>query len=150
MITIDVNAESFYEWANETLIAINTMKQTLTNIAKLIELETVPYVPLDTSQLEQSFEYVVSGTSPFFELRFGYDAEDEDSGFHYAEYQHKYELNHPKRGRSMYLTTGIYKSEGQWFAMLEQDYLSLLNGGRVSGGSIGSNTHAGFIKYMNM
>lgn len=139
------------EWFHGIKLSFPRMVETMKNVARIIELESVPLVPLDTGALEQSYEYQIVDSSNFILLGVGYDAVDEDSGFHYAEYQHNTEeLNHPKRGQAYYLVDGIRNSQGEWMTLIEKDYLSLFNGGNVSKGSYGKNNEAHFFWYMNM
>lgn len=107
------------------------------NVAEMIMLETIPLVPLDTGELEQSYQYKVVERSPFILLGVGFDAVDPKSGFHYAYYQHEPQsppLRHPKRGEELYLTKGIRNAEGEFFQLIEKDYLSLFDGGNVGKG----------------
>ena len=130
-ILFEVNTFEYEEWVEQTKSRFASMVKTMHNVARLIELFTVPYVPLDTSALEQSFDYVVSSGTNFVMVRMGYDAVDENSGFHYAEYQHNHLLNHPKRGQAYYLYHGIQASKSMAYSIIETDYMSLF--GRVRG-----------------
>lgn len=150
MINGYVDDSGFQEWVNELRSNFHSMVETMKKVARIIELTTVPYVPLDTSALEQSFEYEVMDATPFVYLGVGYDAVDEKSGFHYAQYQHDHHLNHPKRGIPFYLTVGIHDAKFEFFELIEEDYLSLFYGGKISKMSIGDNNHAKFIKWSNM
>ena len=144
-ILFEVNTLGYEEWVEQTKSRFASMIRTMHNVARLIELFTVPYVPLDTSALEQSFDYVVSSGSNFVMVRMGYDAVDENSGFHYAEYQHENVLHHPKRGRDHYLIDGIRDSKGEWMELISTDYLSLFFGGGGSSGSYGNNMSMSII-----
>ena len=135
MITFEVNSEPFIEYLRTVEKGFYRMVETMKNVALIIELETVPYVPLDTSALEQSFEYQIKPSSNFIVMNVGYDAVDPKSGFHYALYQHENELNHPRRGVHKYLTLGIMDSRMEYFELIEKDYLSLFG----SGFRVGSN-----------
>ena len=137
-MSFTVNTSDFIEWANEVKARYPQMVRTMQNVAEIIRLETIVYVPLDTSALEQSYEYVVREASPFILLKVGFDAVDEKSGFHYAYYQHENELHHPRRGIRKYVTVGIMDARFEFFELIEKDYLSLFNGGVISGG-IGKN-----------
>jgi hypothetical protein len=150
MIDGYVDDSQFQEWITEIKTNFHSMVETMKKVARVIELTTAPYVPLDTSALEQSFDYMVVDNSPFILLGVGYDAVDEDSGFHYAQYQHDHHLNHPRRGIPFYLTVGIHDAKFEFFELIEQDYLSLFFGNKISSMSIGDNNHAHFIKYTNM
>jgi hypothetical protein len=138
MITVDVNAEEFIEKMNEVRSRFPQMVNTMIKVALLIEQNTLPYVPLDTSDLEQSFEfqYLENGYNIF--LMVGYDAEDEDNGFHYAQIQHEKNFNHPRRGEQFYLQKGITDSSMEMFEMINADYLSLLMGNSIGGATTGS------------
>ena len=149
MISGRVDDSKFQEWVEEVRSNFHSMVETMKKVARVIELATVPYVPLDTSALEQSFDYQVVDSSPFILLGVGYDAVDEKTGFHYAQYQHDNFLNHPKRGIPYYLTTGIHDAKFEFFELIESDYLSLFHG-KIGGMSIGDDNHASFIKWTNM
>ena len=79
----------------------------------------------------------------------GFDAVDEKSGFHYAQYQHDEILTeqHPLRGEQFYLTKGIMLSEDEVLELIETDYLSLFEGGNVSRGktNIDAGLHPRFV-----
>lgn len=134
MSEFTVNAEGFIEWANATKSKFRMMVRTMKNVAEIIGLETIPYVPLDTSALEQSYDYVVVNNSPFIIMSVGFDAVDEKTGFHYAQYQHDNFLHHPERGIPFYLTVGIHDAKNEFFELIEHDYLSLFYGGNVMRG----------------
>ncbi len=134
MSEFKVDAEGFIEWANATKSKFRLMVRTMKNVAEIIGLATIPYVPLDTSALEQSYTYMVTNSSPFIIMAVGFDAVDEKSGFHYAQYQHDNFLHHPKRGIPYYLTVGIHDAKHEFFELIEQDYLSLFHTGKVSEG----------------
>lgn len=148
-IFAEVHTEQFEEYLSDVWNRYKLMIQTMRNVAEIIRLATIPYVPLDTGALEQSYEYQVVENSPFILLGVGFDAEDPESGFHYAEYQHNTILNHPKRGIPYYLTVGIHDAKFEFFELIETDFLSLFSGG-VSSGSIGNNNHARVIRYVNL
>lgn len=139
MIEFKADDSKFQEWVIEVRSNFHSMVQTMKNVAEIIRLETIPYVPLDTSALEQSYEYMYVDNSPFILLSVGFDAVDEKSGFHYAQYQHDNFLNHPRRGVPYYLTVGIHDAKFEAFELIEQDYLSLFFGGKVASGSVGLN-----------
>lgn len=136
MISFTVNTENYISWADKTISSFNRMVETMKNVAELIQLETIPLVPLDTSALEQSYVYVTKRASPFIFLSLGFDIEDEKSGFHYAQYQHDVirTEQHPRRGEQFYLTKGIIHSEEEAFHLIEQDYMSLFASGTVRKG----------------
>lgn len=149
MIEFRVDTEPFIEYLREVENRFHSMTKTMKKVAKVIELATVEYVPLDTSALEQSFEYQILDNSPFILLGVGYDAVDEDSGFHYAQYQHDNFLNHPRRGIPFYLTVGIHDAKFEFFELIKTDYLSLFTG-KISGMGIDDKNSASFIKWTNM
>lgn len=130
LIEFTVDDSEYVEWAETTLAKFPTMINTMQNVAEMIDLNTRPYVPLDTGLLERSFKYVmVEQSSDFLEMEMGYDAVDPKSGFAYAEYQHETTgLHHPRRGEPFYLFKGIKSSLGDAFDMIEKDYLSLFGG----------------------
>lgn len=108
------------------------MTQTLIRIHYLIERNTRQRVPLDTSRLEHSFHFKLVDKSPqYVEITNIYDAVDPNSHFHYAEYQHEEDLDHPRRGEQFYLMNGIHASEKEMRVMIETDYLSLFKGGFI-------------------
>lgn len=138
MIDFKINAESFIEYLYTVQSDFYMMVNTMRSVALLIELNTVPYVPLDTSALEQSYEYKIMESINGISMFVGYDAVDPETGFHYAEYQHeKEDLHHPRRGIPKYLYQGILDSEFEVFEMIETDYLSLF-GGSVMSSTTGS------------
>lgn len=138
-VEFKVDDEAFKEELQEVKSKFSLMVNTMKSIASLIELNTTGYVPLDTSDLEQSFERSpILHQGDFMVMMVGYDAVDEDDGFHYAEYQHNTELNHPRRGEQFYLTKGITDSKGEIFQMIERDYLSLFMGGTVTSSTSGA------------
>lgn len=128
MIEIRAETDPMIEYLHGVKGKFHTMVNTMKSVAKLIELETVPYVPLDTSALEQSYEYKIYPHGNYILMEVGYDAEDEETGFHYAFYQHENRLHHPKRGVDHYLTIGIMDSRFEVFELIETDYLSLFTG----------------------
>ena len=126
MFLFEVKADEFYEWVNTARTRFETMVLTMVDVASLIHANTNQRVPLDTGRLEESFEWeLVKETSDFIQVNVTYDAEDPDSGFHYAEYQHNHLLNHPKRGEAYYLYNGIQASRSMAYQIIETDYLSL-------------------------
>ena len=138
MITIEVNAEEFIDKMETVRSRFPQMVNTMKKVALIIEQNTLPYVPLDTSDLEQSFEfqYLESGYNIF--LMVGYDAVDENNDYHYAQIQHEKDFNHPRRGEQFYLTQGITDSKMEMFEMINTDYLSLLMGNSIGGATTGS------------
>lgn len=143
-ISFDVDIEPFVEWSTEARSRFTEMVKTMVSIAHMIELRTIPLVPLDTSNLEQSFTYQIIDSSQFIAMAVGYDAVDEKSGFHYAQYQHDVVSNfsHPKRGRRFYLRKGINRSKNFILETIETDYMSLFTGGKMTSSGIGINDSA--------
>ena len=139
MIEFRIDTEPFIEYLHEVEMRFHSMVKTMQKVARIIELATVEYVPLDTSALEQSYEYTYVDNSPFIVLGVGFDAVDEKSGFHYAQYQHDNWFDHPRRGVPQYLTVGIHDAKFEFFELIRQDYLSLFFGGKVASGSVGLN-----------
>ena len=139
MIELKADTDEMIDYLRTVGSRFYTMVNTMKSVATIIELETIPYVPLDTSALEQSFEYKIVESGNFIIMDVGFDAVDEKSGFHYALYQHEHKLNHPKRGTDHYLTLGIMDSRQEYFELIEKDYLSLFNGGVMSS-TTGHNT----------
>ena len=146
-ILFEVDTSQYEVWVEHTKARFVGMVQTMINVARIIELETAPLVPLDTSALEQSYDYQIVSNSMFILMGVGYDAVDEDSGFEYAHYQHHYDFNHPKRGTSRYLVKGIRHSESEWMELIATDYMSLFLGGSVATGSIGKNNNVANWSY---
>ena len=136
MISFTVEIGEYVDWAEKTISSFHRMAETMKNVAEIIKLETIPLVPLETSALEQSYQYVVKKSSPFILLALGFDVEDEKSGFHYAQYQHDVITTpqHPIRGEQFYLTKGISYAEDEAFHLIEQDYMSLFANATVGKG----------------
>lgn len=128
MFLFEVNAEEFYEWSNTARSRFETMVLTMIDVAEVIHANTQMKVPLDTGRLEESFEWkLVEDNSDMIRVDITYDAEDPDSGFHYAEHQHNRILNHPKRGIDHYLYRGLIESRDMAYSIIETDYMSLFS-----------------------
>lgn len=139
MITIEVNAEEFIEKMNQVRSRFPQMVNTMIKVGMIIEHNTQPYVPEDTTALVQSFEfpYVVGEFNVVMGV--GYDAVDEENGYHYALVQHEEEFNHPKpTATDHYLFEGIMDSKMEMFEMINTDYMSLLMGNSIGGATTGS------------
>ena len=108
-LKLEADIDSMIEYLHEVKNRFYSMVETMRNVARIIELETIPYVPLDTSALEQSYEYVIRPIGDFIVMGVGFDAVDPKTGYHYALIQHEEQFNHPKRGVDHYLTLGIMK-----------------------------------------
>lgn len=114
------------------------MLRTMKDVAEVIHANTNQLVPLDTGRLEESYHpIVVEYNRDLIEVDVVYDAEDPDSHFVYAEYQHNLPTeSHYKRanrkgqmrGEQFYLIKGIQASEGMAYEIIESDYLSLFGG----------------------
>ena len=132
-VFIEVDDSEFREWVDMARSRYETMVLTMVDVAYLIQANTNWRVPLDTGRLEESFYWELKeDNSNFIKVEIGYDAEDPDSGFHYAEYQHNRLLNHPKRGQAFYLFNGIQASKSMAYSIIETDYMSLF--GTFKGG----------------
>ena len=137
MISGIVKSEDFEEWIYQMHHRFQQMVQTMKDIHYLIQANTNQRVPLDTGRLEESFRYDIVRQDDFFiEMHSIYSARSPIDGYDYAEYQHTginwrtgALLNHPKRGEQFYLLKGVQASESMMWTMLEQDYLSLFQGG---------------------
>ena len=133
MIAFTFNDDEFREWVATARSRFETMVLTMVDVASLIHANTNQLVPLDTGRLEESFHWELrEESSDMIMVDVIYDAEDPDSGFHYAEYQHNHILNHPKRGTDHYLFKGIQASRSMAYQIIETDYMSLF--GTFKGG----------------
>ena len=133
MISFTLNDEEFQEWIMTARSRFETMVLTMVDVASVIHANTNWRVPLDTGRLEESFHWELREESvERIVVDVIYDAEDPDSGFHYAEYQHNHLLNHPKRGQAYYLYNGIQASKSMAYSIIETDYMSLF--GTFKGG----------------
>ena len=107
------------------------MLQAMLDVAAVIEANTLPLTPFETGQLGESFTWqVIEYNWDLIEVEVKMDAVDPKSGFHYAEYQHDEDLNHPppRAGQRFYLREGINASKSMAYEIIEQDYLSLFGG----------------------
>lgn len=126
-INFRLDDHEFREWSEYALSRFHMMVQTMEDVASLIQANTYMKVPLDTGRLEESYHWtVVEETSDFVKVEVIFDAEDPETGFHYAQIQHeKVTFNHPKRGQAFYLFSGIQASRSMAYSIIETDYLSL-------------------------
>lgn len=115
--------DDFTPFLNGLLSQIHVMRQTLINIAHLVENETQWRVPLKTSRLEHSYRWNIIESTGFIEVEMGYSALDK--GFDYAIIQHEEDFSHPIRGEQFYLLKGFSQAEEGMFVALEEDFLSL-------------------------
>ena len=141
MIYIEVHDEEFQSWANSLMVRIQTMMQTLLNIAQIIELNTQKFVPYDYDKpwggqhLETSFQAVPTGNprEGFIEVEIGYSSIDPRDGYDYARYVHEgydYRTGRPLHfqkatAQARYLWTGVTLSRKEGFEEIKTDYLSL-------------------------
>lgn len=144
MFFIEVHDEEFQNWLNSLELRIKTMRQTLLDIAQLIELNTQKFVPYNYDKpwggdhLETSFKAVASGDPQqgMIEVEIGYSSIDPRDGYDYAQYVHTgvdyrtgKALNFQKStAEDHYLWKGIALSEKEGFKEIETDYLSLFKG----------------------
>ena len=61
---LEADTTPFIEWLNSVRSNFPRMVETMKNVARIIELESIPYVPLDTGALEQSYEYQILDSKP--------------------------------------------------------------------------------------
>lgn len=141
MIFVEVHDEDFQEWLNSLAFRINVMKQTLLDIAQLIELNTQRLVPYDYNKhwegqhLEKSFHAVPTGNprKGFIEVEIGYSSLNPRDYYDYARYVHEgvdYRTGRPLHfqkptAQDHYLWKGISLSEKEGFQQIKTDYLSL-------------------------
>ena len=123
MITVEVN-DDFTPFLNGVKSQISVMRQTLIDIAHLVELNTKDKVPFRTGALEHSYKWNIHESSNFIELEMGYSSLS-PKGFDYAYIQHEANFNHPIRGEQWYLFKGFSQAEDGMFVELESDFLSL-------------------------
>lgn len=132
-VFLEVDDSEFREWVEVARSRYETMVLTMVDVASLIQANTNWRVPLDTGRLEESYYWELKEeSSNYIKVEIGFDAEDPDSHFHYAEYQHNHLLNHPKRGQPFYLYNGIQASKSMAYSIIETDYMSLF--GTFKGG----------------
>ena len=141
MIIVEVHDEDFQLWLSTLEVKIKTMKQTLMDVAQLIEMNTQKLVPYDYDKpwggqhLEKSFKAHPTGFEKegFIEVEIGYSSIDPRTYFDYAEYVHTgidwrtgKALNFQKAtAEAQYLWKGIALSEAEGFKEIETDYFSL-------------------------
>jgi len=144
MFFVEVQDEEFQLWLNSLELRIQTMKQTLLNIAEMVELNSQKFVPYDYNKpwggqhLETSFKAVPTGDPQdgFVEVEIGYSSLDPRNWFDYAEYVHigiDYRTGKPLNfqkatAEDHYLWKGMVLSEAEGFREIEADYLSLFKG----------------------
>lgn len=135
-ISIEVHDEGFQSWVSTLEMQISVMKQTLINIAHIVELSADKYVPIDTRNLRDSFfvmPFDSSSMDGMIEVEFGYSPIDPRDGFNYGEYTHTgidYRTGnainwHRPSAQAEYLEKGLIETESEIFREIEGDYLSL-------------------------
>ena len=141
MFFVEVHDEEFQLWMDSLQVRIQTMVQTLLDIAQIVELNTQKLVPYDYNKpwggqhLETSFVAVPTGNprGGFIEVEIGYSSLDPRDGYDYAEYVHTgydYRTGKPLRfqkatAQARFLWTGVTLSRKEGFQEIETDYLSL-------------------------
>lgn len=123
MLEVEVNDE-FLPFLKGWKSIVSVMRQTLIDIAHLVELNTKDKVPFRTGALEHSYNWNIHESSNFIELEMGYSSLA-PNGYDYAYIQHEENFNHPIRGEQFYLLKGFSQSEEGMFVQLETDFLSL-------------------------
>jgi len=140
-VYVEVHDEDFQQWVDTVQFRVQTMVQTLMDIAQIIETNTQKLVPYDYDKpwggqhLETSFKAVPTGEAHkgFIEVEIGYSSIDPRGWFDYAEYVHQgYDWRtgrplHFQKGtaQARYLWTGVTLSRKEGFQEIETDYLSL-------------------------
>lgn len=146
---IELRDELFLEWLKETENSFVHMIETMKDVAKIVEENTVPITPFDEGHLSGSFKSIlVENNSQMKVIKVEMSAVDEN-GYDYAMIQHENtKFNHPSiknrnnfHGRianmasnhpqSKYLMEGIRVSEEGAFQIIEEDYLSLFKRGYI-------------------
>jgi len=156
---LTVETEPFEEWLFSLHHRFYDMVQTMMDVFEVFkaQMNTESLIPLDTGRLERSFHYQIYENTNFIEMYSIFSAVDPKSNYDYAYYQHELEyrgvltysaytkdssryttsrslqrLNrhrHGTRGTDHYLYKGIDGSETLMWTIIEQDYLSLFDGG---------------------
>ena len=127
---VEVDASSFFDWAERAYEHVKTMSDVLEDIRQIIWKDTSEMIPLEWGYLENSFfkySQIISDY-PFFELKIHMTGLDNPKarGWDYALYQHSNDLNHPIKGDSLYLQRGFDMAEPYFMKYLETDYLTAL------------------------
>ena len=130
MITVEVDASSFYDWAEKAVENVKMMTDVLKEIRVMIYNEVAPLTPLKDTYLQQSFMQYSEIVSdyPFFELKMKMTGIDNPKakGWDYALLQHTENFNHPIQGIDHYLEVGLSEAEPLVMIKLETDYLTAL------------------------
>ena len=148
MITIEIHDEGFQQYLSEVQMQVHNMISTLMEVAKIVELQSRTYVPVDTTRLEQSFKAVPTGEAHkgFIEVEIGYSTLDSPippkNYYDYALVTHEgYRVVGGKKiyfhwkkdkARDHYLWWGMYSAEQNGaFELIEGDYLSIWRKGAL-------------------
>lgn len=144
LVTIEVHDEQFQQYLNRVELAVHNMMSTLLEVAKIVELQSSKFVPVDTTRLEQSFTAFPTGEAHrgFQEVEIGYSTLNSPippvTSFDYAEYVHTgidWRTGRPIRfhkagARDHFLWWGMYSAEQNGaFELIEGDYLSIWRNG---------------------
>lgn len=130
MFEVEVDASSFFDWAERAYEHVKTMSDVLEDIRQIIWKDTSEMIPLEWGYLENSFFKYSQIVSDYhlFELKIHMTGLDNPKakGFDYALYQHNEDLNHPIKGEPYYLQQGFEMAEPYFMKYLETDYLTAL------------------------
>ena len=141
-ITIEVHDEQFRQYLTNVELAVHNMWHTLEEVAKIVELQSRKFVPVDTTRLEQSFVAFPTGeaTKGFLEMEIGYSTLNSPippvTSFDYAGVTHQgYRTVNGKKvyfhfkkpsAKPLYLWWGMNSAERSGaFELIEGDYLSI-------------------------
>lgn len=133
---VEVDASSFFDWAERAYEHVKTMSDVLEDIRQIIWKDTSEMIPLEWGYLENSFfkySQIISDY-PFFELKIHMTGLDNPKarGWDYALFQHTgmrsdgTPLNHPIKGEPLFLEKGFDMAEPYFMKYLETDYLTAL------------------------
>ena len=121
-VTIEDNFTPILNNLRENILS--SMRQTLIDVAHLVENNTQDLVPFRTGALEHSFKWNVYNSADWVEVEMGYSSIAPDN-YDYAFAQHEVNYNHLIKGQWHYLDEGLTASEEGIFKEIKQDYLSL-------------------------
>ena len=138
MIKFIVNDEGFEEWTNHVRSNFEMMIQTMIDVAEIVKAETLPRTPLETGRLGESFRYTVLANNSKQKLvEVQMTALNPKTGYDYAWIQHDDPVSRPPYhhdyGGNKFLLKGIQGAEDLAMRIIEQDYMSMFQGYRVSG-----------------
>lgn len=153
------NADEFIQYLNKVEHGFIEMIETMRNVAKVVQENTLPLTPFEHGKLGRSFKtYVLADNSRMKIIQVRMSALNERTGYDYAWIQHENtsyhhpslesEKKHPAFGDIMrmnilshiggtnnptdhYLFEGIRQSKDGAFQLIEEDYLSLFSGGHI-------------------